>query len=132
MMNFLPVEQDACPLRGLAAADNRDQLQREFDLEMNQYNRVPPWEVDSLPDSHRDPLVFWRTVMQTSKFPILLRLVKKVLGLPAASAASERLFSYTGQRVGKLMANMGDEALLRWTLIRAIKRFFQKWGIQSR
>ena len=53
----------------------------------------------SLPvvDSESDPLYWWRT--QYNSYPILAQLAKKYLCICASSAASERLFSTSGNIV---------------------------------
>jgi hypothetical protein len=79
-----------------------------------------------IPTMEVDPCAFWKT--RAKEFPLLNRVARKYLSIPAASAAAERMFSYTGLRVGKLNANLDDEALLCLMQIRAFTAFIDKWG----
>jgi len=73
-----------------------------------------------------DPLLWWRD--RVLDYPALSRVARKYLAIPAASAAAERMFSYTGLRVGKINANLGDETLLDMMLVRCLTSFVEKWG----
>ena len=81
-----------------------------------------------IPDMKQDPLAWWQT--RTGEFPMLSRVARKYLGIPAASAAAERMFSYTGLRVGKLNSNLDDDALLSLVFVRALSKFVARWGPQ--
>ena len=74
-----------------------------------------------MPDMSQDPCAWWK--INADKYPILDRMARKYLAIPAASAAVERMFSYTGNKVGKKNCNLGDEVLLSMLLIRSIKKF---------
>ena len=91
--------------------------------------RVQPWDIQRdggvQPDLSKDPLDFWRG--QTQQFPILQRLARKYLAIPGSSASVERLFSYTGNRVGKKHASMGDDLLLSMMLCRSIRKFLRQF-----
>lgn len=69
------------------------------------------------PNYHADPLLWWKGVHSTGRLPILCRVARRHLSIAASSAAVERLFSYTGNRVAKGRCSMGDELLLALTLI---------------
>ena len=73
-----------------------------------------------------DPCVWWKE--RENEYPLLSRVARKYLGIPGASAAAERMFSYTGYRVGKRNTGLSDDSLLDMMLIRALKRFVLKWG----
>ena len=81
-----------------------------------------------LPSMEKDPLAWWGTNADTFKF--LSRVARKYLSIPAASAAAERMFSYTGMRVGKVNAQLGDDSLLDMMLIRSLTAFVDRWGPQ--
>ena len=78
------------------------------------------------PDMSVDPLQWWK--LNQASFPILARVARKYLAIPASSAAAERMFSYTGMRVGKCNAKLDDETLLSLMLIRSLTKFVQRWG----
>ena len=40
------------------------------------------------------------------------------------------MFSYTGMRVGKVNAQLGDDSLLDMMLIRSLTAFVDRWGPQ--
>ena len=109
--------------------------------ELDKYRRVAAWDSwgngsnrqpgagapsSCKPDMTRDPLAFWRA--NEVEFPILSRVARKYLAIPAASAAVERLFSYTGHRVSKRNANVSDEVLLNSLLVRASSKFVDRLG----
>ena len=48
-----------------------------------------------------NPLTFWQQAERGNEFPILRRLTRRYLAIPASSASAERLFSYTGNRVSR-------------------------------
>lgn len=79
-----------------------------------------------LPDMAVDPMDFWR--LHAKKLPLLARVARKYLAIPASSAAVERMFSYTGNRVGKNFTRMSDEMLLNLMLVRAFSKFIDQWG----
>ena len=93
-----------------------------MDKEIKAYHALPALETKAKqPDMGEDPLPWWKS--QASRFPILSSLARKFLAIPAASAAVERMFSYTGNRVGKKDANLGDDALLSLMLVRSLSKF---------
>ena len=81
-----------------------------------------------IPDMDQDPLAWWKT--KQKDFPLLSRVARKYLGIPAASAAAERMFSYTGLRVGKLNAHLDDDNLLSLMMVRSLTKFIQRWGVE--
>ena len=54
-------------------------------------------------------------------------MARKYLGIPAASAAAERMFSYTGLRVGKTNSHLGDDTLLSMMMVRSLTAFLGEW-----
>ena len=79
-----------------------------------------------IPDMGQDPLSWWK--IHANEYPFIARVARKYLAIPAASAAAERMFSYTGLRVGKLNAKLDDEALLSLMMVRALTRFVDEYG----
>ena len=61
----------------------------------------------SEPSSTVDPLTWWRERAPT--YPIISRLAKKYLAIPASSVPSERIFSLAGNIVTKKRANLKPE-----------------------
>ena len=90
---------------------------------------MEPWELENNegPDMNADPLEFWQAMKKQSRFPNLERLMKKILGIPSANAAAERVFSFTGNRVGKKQARMSQDELNRLTMTRAINNFKKRY-----
>jgi hypothetical protein len=93
-----------------------------YEVELGQY--VPG--SDCIPDMSKDPCLWWK--VKAWQYPLLSRVARKYLGIPATSAAAERMFSYTGLRVGKRNCSMGDDTLLSTLYIRALVRFVAKYG----
>lgn len=54
-----------------------------------------------------DPLIWWKDHQQ--KFPLLFKVAKKVLEIPAQSAASERFFSGLGRLISKARSSIHRE-----------------------
>lgn len=67
------------------------QVEAVIDAELNSYLMVPVITGES------DPLAWWK--IHTVNFPILSRLARKYLCVPATSSPSERLFSASGNIV---------------------------------
>ena len=64
-----------------------------------------PLPRDGVP--HADPLEWWR--QRETKFPILVKLAKRILIIPATSAPSERVFSNAGITISNDRANLLPE-----------------------
>jgi hypothetical protein len=62
----------------------------EFIKKINQYSEM----CDEYIAKHPNVYEFWK--LNHSKFPLLARVARKVLGIPCSSAAVERVFSQTG------------------------------------
>jgi hypothetical protein len=95
---------------------------RMYETEVGQY--VPG--SDCIPDMSKDPCLWWK--VKAVQYPLLSRVARKYLGIPATSAAAERMFSYTGLRVGKRNCSLGDDTLLSTLYVRAMVRFVAKYG----
>ncbi|XP_035984201.1 zinc finger BED domain-containing protein 1-like isoform X1 [Fundulus heteroclitus] len=71
---------------------SRSQSSRaSIELELSMYLQTPG------PDSEADPLVWWK--QHELNFPLVARLAKKYLCIPATSSSSERAFSVSGNIV---------------------------------
>merc|ERR1740117_2062776 len=95
------------------------------DKELEEYYALPALERNFHPDMDQLPLLWWKR--HQKKLPILARLARKYLAVHADSAAVERMFSYTGNRVGKKDSALGDESLLSLMLVRSLSRFVDKY-----
>merc|ERR1740117_2373311 len=124
-MRFLPTLAALTPrelrVEGAGVGDDLD-----VDIEISRWSRsVKPADVPAgasfEPNLTIDPLLFWQddraqclasiettarrgestSGMPTSRFPIMSRLIRKVLAVQGSSAAPERLFSFTGLRLSK-------------------------------
>lgn len=73
----------------------------EIKDEISQYMSLPAVSVDA------DPLSWWR--QHKAMFPILSRLARKFLAIPATSAPCERVWSTAGNVVTKRRARLTDE-----------------------
>ena len=80
-----------------------DKVSNEIEI----YKAVKPAELDS------DPLAWWNT--QTSVYPLMSQLVKKVFCFVATSVASERLFSSAGnvitEQCNRLTSEHADQLI---------------------
>jgi hypothetical protein len=56
-----------------------------------------------------NPLEWWRNNQQN--FPILSRIVKRYLSIPATSVECERIFSKAGYLMNKSRASLGEKML---------------------
>lgn len=101
-----------------AASDSvsRDQFLRDcISREWIEYSSEPKLEMRQIDGKKSDPLAWWRGLRQ-QKYPLLSALARRVLAIPATSAASERLFSVAGLVVTKKRNSLtGDSvSLLVW------------------
>ena len=95
--------------------------------ELRLYASLPALETPGKqPDMNQNPLLWWKG--RATKFPILSSLARKYLSVHAASAAVERMFSYTGNRVGKKEWGLGDDTLLSLMLVRSYAKFCETYG----
>ena len=60
-------------------------------------------------DEEEDPLMWWKA--HEFDYPMLARVVKKYLCVPATSTPSERLFSKSGQVVSPQRASLNPETV---------------------
>jgi len=72
-----------------------------------------------------DPLAWWR--QNSRNFPILSRLARKFLAIPATSASSERLFSTAGNILTSKRNSLGDDALSSMIFLRGIERDMKRF-----
>lgn len=64
-----------------------------------------------------DPLVFWKQAEESgSPFKNLADLARCVLAVPATSAGSERIFSYTGMLVAPRRARIAPDTVRMYTV----------------
>ena len=63
------------------------------------------------PNLKVDPLEFWQNIDNRKRFPILARVVRKILAVQGSLASPERLFSFTGLRMSKLQSKKDDLAI---------------------
>jgi hypothetical protein len=99
-------------------------------VEMRKYANEQPLDLgpagNYAPDMSVDPLDWWK--QHQHSYPKLARVARKFLGIPASAASSERMFSYTGNRVSGAKANLSDRNLLNLMLQRALRRFVDIWA----
>jgi hypothetical protein len=111
-------DEDAAGSSFSAASDSvdRNQFLRDcISREWIEYSSEPKLEMRQSDGKKTDPLVWWRGLRQ-QKYPFLSALARRVLAIPATSAASERLFSVAGLVVTKKRNSLtGDSvSLLVW------------------
>ena len=95
-------------------------------MELAKYHAMAALESRGQPDLSADPLEWWKNY--AAELPTLASLARKYLAIPASSAAVERMFSYTGNRVGKKDTRLDDENLLALMHVRALARFVERYG----
>ena len=117
------------PAYNSGSDDERDDVQEvagPLNMEFAQYAREPALADERGPMAREDPLVWWRG--RTHQLPILSRVARRYLAIPASSAAVERMFSYTGMRVSRRNNRLDTETLLDLMLQRSLQKFNEKWG----
>ena len=91
--------------------------------EIDVYKKLPSC------DRSDDVLSWWDR--HSNLLPRLCILAKEILCIPAASAASERLFSIGGLFDTPKRGNMDTETLELLTLLKTNKRAFEKYGVDK-
>lgn len=74
--------------KAVQASTHSQPSRASIELELSMYLQAP------VPDSETDPLEWWK--QHELNFPIVARLAKKYLCIPATSSSSERAFSASG------------------------------------
>jgi hypothetical protein len=117
---------------------NDDEEQDESDLseldvmqEIKSYKRMPGYDSGTpkfQPNLKADPLAYWKNLQEQGSLPIMRRVARRYLSIPASSASVERLFSYTGQRVSKHKCSFRDEQLMELVVIAKCRAFTERYG----
>lgn len=76
-------------------------LQKTIDTEVSTFHALPRIE------AKEDPVARWKKL--TTSLPMLTRVARKWLAVPASSASSERMFSSAGLTISKKRTRLGPE-----------------------
>ena len=87
---------------------------------------------ESMPDaeSSTDRLGWWK--MHSSSFPILSRLARKVLCIPAASSKSERVFSVGGNTVSAKRGRLGPLTVQDLVMVACNLRLLREMELEDK
>lgn len=103
-------------------------LSTEFSYRTN-YRAFKPDELDQyleadLPSSivKENPLNFWSSEFASSKFPLLKCLARKFFSIPATSAGTERLFSYSGIILNNRRQRLSPDQVDNMLVIRSARQ----------
>jgi len=72
-----------------------------------------------------DPLPWWK--LHARNFPLLARVARRVLAIPASSAQSERLFSVAGQTVTKKRNSLASDNVELLVFLRTVWPTLDAW-----
>jgi hypothetical protein len=72
-----------------------------------------------------DPLLWWKS--NSTQFPIIAKIARKFLCIPATSAPSERVFSVAGLVISKLRSHLTPENASCIIMLRESKKVIAKW-----
>lgn len=98
------------PPSALQKALSRVGLKIDIDSEINRYKTIPA-VAESV-----NPLEWWR--LNGDEFPILSRMAKRYLAIPASSAASERAWSVLGNIFTKRRNRLASETLCKLLMVK--------------
>lgn len=90
-----------------------------LDIEISNYINLKPVEINEF----SDVLSFWRS--KEHEFPTISKLAKKILGIPASSAPSERLFSLLKRESDPMRSSMDHETLSSLVLCVTLEKFIK-------
>ncbi|CAF5104202.1 unnamed protein product, partial [Rotaria magnacalcarata] len=103
-------------------------LSTEFSYRTN-YQAPKPDELDEYLESDinsslvtDNPLHFWSIELATIKFPVLKCLARKLYSIPATSAGTERLFSYSGIILNNRRQRLSPDQLDNILVIRGARK----------
>lgn len=103
-------------------------LSTEFSYRTN-YQAPKPDELDEYLESDinsslvtDNPLRFWSSELATIKFPVLKCLARKLYSIPATSAGTERLFSYSGIILNNRRQRLSPDQLDNILVIRCTRK----------
>ena len=82
---------------------------QKIDYELGESKEAPRLEMrevraDGTEGDHTNPLLWWHK--NSLAYPLLSKLAKKLLCIPATSAPSERVFSVAGRTITKLRSRL--------------------------
>ena len=77
-----------------------------------------------------DPLPWWK--LHARNFPLLARVARRVLAIPASSAQSERLFSVAGQTVTKKRNSLASDNVELLVFLRTVWPTLDVWAAQNK
>jgi zinc finger BED domain-containing protein 1 (E3 SUMO-protein ligase ZBED1) len=85
------------------------EIYRRIDFEISEYKKVPRLDMretnsDGSKGDFTNPLQWWK--FRGVKYPLLRKLARKMLCIPATSAPSERVFSVAGLTISKLRTKL--------------------------
>lgn len=108
-------DDEPSPFQALFSSPTKDPI----DVEIESYLllKKATWE------NYSDPLSFWKDHEDT--FPHIGRLARKILAIPASSAAVERLFSLLKRAFPDLRGSMSYETLSSLLNMHSIEQFLQ-------
>ena len=89
----------------LSEIDEFERYMREPEIPLVAERRV----LDGSAKKYTNPLLWWK--QREAQYPVMARLARRYLAIPATSVPSESLFSTAGRLVSKLRARLGDRAL---------------------
>ena len=117
---------------GFRRSSSSSSLSTEFSYRTN-YRAHKPDELDqyleaNLPSSivHENPLDFWSSELASVKFPILKRLARRILSIPATSAGTERLFSLGGIILTNRRQRLSPDQVDNMLVIRGTRQVLSK------
>ena len=87
-----------------SSEDDHGEDEDSVEAKLNAYTRVQQVPLDT------DPLMWWKQHVQ--EFPLLARMVRQHLAVPATSASPERLFSSVGLVKSDLRGSLLDTTLI--------------------
>lgn len=95
--------------------------------EINTYRAMDPLPHSS--EEYGDPLAWWK--LHQTAFPLMARVARRVLNIPATSGSSERVFSSAGNVISKKRTKLSPDIASTIVFLRGswgkVEQFWDKW-----
>lgn len=110
--------------------ENEIQIRRRVDDELRRYREVPRLDMrvklaGGVRGEYNNPLMWWKD--NCDRFPIIAKIARRTLCIPATSAPSERAFSVAGLTISKMRSRLNPETASCLIFLKENAKLIKDW-----